>query len=143
MKVSVALIAEAYRKRAVPRPTRSRGCPLTAGSTAESRPRSAGRLGNGAIFRSDPRTPTLSHHEGDEVADLLIGEDFARGRGLSIPQDIALIGFGDLDVAALLDPALTTVALPAYQMGLQAMTMLRRLVAGERFGRVLSPPSRT
>jgi len=55
-----------------------------------------------------------------------------RGRGLSIPQDTALIGFGDLDVAALLDPALTTVALPAYEMGLQAMTMLRRLVAGER-----------
>jgi DNA-binding LacI/PurR family transcriptional regulator len=45
---------------------------------------------------------------------------------------VALIGFGDSDVAALLDPALTTVSLPAHEMGRRAMAMLRSLVAGRR-----------
>jgi DNA-binding LacI/PurR family transcriptional regulator len=53
-------------------------------------------------------------------------------RGLSIPGDVALVGFGDMEVASVLDPALTTVALPAYDMGLQAMAMLRQRLVGTK-----------
>lgn len=52
-------------------------------------------------------------------------------RGLRIPDDIALTGIDDIDMAAVVEPPLTTVSLPAYEMGSTAMRMLRRLIAGE------------
>jgi DNA-binding LacI/PurR family transcriptional regulator len=55
-----------------------------------------------------------------------------RGRGYRVPQDIALVGFNDIPLAALLDPPLTTVAAPAYQMGRTAMRMLQSLIEGKR-----------
>ena len=54
-----------------------------------------------------------------------------RARGLHVPDDIALVGFGDIQVAVLLDPPLTTVSLPAYEMGVAAMTLLQQLIAGD------------
>lgn len=50
--------------------------------------------------------------------------------GLRIPQDIAVVGFNDIPTAALVDPPLTTVAAPAREMGTQAMSMLKELIAG-------------
>ncbi len=50
--------------------------------------------------------------------------------GLSIPQDIAVVGFNDIPTAALIDPPLTTVAAPAHDMGVQAMRMLKDVIAG-------------
>ena len=55
----------------------------------------------------------------------------AKERGLRIPEDITLVGFGDIQVARLLDPPLTTISLPAYEMGVAAMTLLQQLIAGE------------
>jgi LacI family transcriptional regulator len=37
--------------------------------------------------------------------------------GLSMPHDIALVGFSDLPMAALLNPPLSSVAQPAFEMG--------------------------
>ncbi len=56
--------------------------------------------------------------------------------GLRIPDEIALVGFNDIPTAALVEPALTTVAAPAVQLGREAMKMLQILIAGER------PPQR-
>jgi DNA-binding LacI/PurR family transcriptional regulator len=53
-------------------------------------------------------------------------------RGLRTPDDVALITFGNSELAGLLDPPLTTVALPARAMGYQAMTMLQSILAGRR-----------
>ncbi len=55
-----------------------------------------------------------------------------KAAGLRIPQDIALVGFNDIPLAALVDPPLTTVAAPAYEMGQAAMKMLQSLIAGRR-----------
>ncbi len=52
-------------------------------------------------------------------------------RGLRIPEDVALIGYNDLDIANLVEPPLTTVAAPVRDLGATAMQMLQRLVAGE------------
>lgn len=52
--------------------------------------------------------------------------------GLKIPQDVAIVGFNDISLAALVTPSLTTVAAPAYQMGQEAMKMLQNLIAGKR-----------
>jgi len=44
--------------------------------------------------------------------------------GLKIPDDIALVGFSDIPGVSLLDPPLTTVAQPQYQIGQAAAKML-------------------
>ncbi len=44
--------------------------------------------------------------------------------GLKIPDDIALVGFSDIPGVSLLDPPLTTVAQPQYQIGQVAAKML-------------------
>lgn len=53
-----------------------------------------------------------------------------RAAGKRMPQDMALVGFNDIPLAQLLDPPLTTVAAPAFQMGGEAMKMLQSLIAG-------------
>jgi len=52
--------------------------------------------------------------------------------GLRIPEDIALVGFNDIPVAALLHPPLTTVTGYPDRLGFQAMSMLQKLIAGKR-----------
>jgi LacI family gluconate utilization system Gnt-I transcriptional repressor len=44
----------------------------------------------------------------------------ARVRGLKVPQDLAVVGFGDLEFAADVDPALTTVHIKGTAIGRQA-----------------------
>lgn len=51
--------------------------------------------------------------------------------GLRIPQDIALVGFDDIPMAAYFDPPLTTIRLPAYELGWHAGERLARLILGE------------
>jgi DNA-binding LacI/PurR family transcriptional regulator len=43
---------------------------------------------------------------------------------LRIPEDIALVGFNDDPLASVVEPALTTVRIPIYEMGLAAATMI-------------------
>jgi len=49
-------------------------------------------------------------------------------RGLTIPHDIAVTGFDDIDVAAFTAPPLTTLRQPRRAMGIQAMRILRNLI---------------
>jgi LacI family transcriptional regulator len=52
---------------------------------------------------------------------------------LAIPQDIALIGFDDLELAALLSPPLTVIRQPAANLGVQASKLLfERIAAAKR-----------
>jgi LacI family transcriptional regulator len=46
--------------------------------------------------------------------------------GVRIPDDVALVGFSDTPVAALIEPALTTVRQPAFEMGRTAVSLLLR-----------------
>ena len=49
--------------------------------------------------------------------------------GLSIPKDVAVIGFDNLElIATSLHPGLTTVALPHYEMGRWAVQYLFELI---------------
>jgi LacI family transcriptional regulator len=53
------------------------------------------------------------------------------GAGLRVPDDIALIGVDDIDAAALVRPALSTVRVPAQEIGRAAGDLLlRRLEEG-------------
>jgi LacI family gluconate utilization system Gnt-I transcriptional repressor len=53
-------------------------------------------------------------------------------RGWKIPEDLAIAGYGDTELAAELYPRLTTVRVPRYQMGRKAVEHLARRIAGER-----------
>jgi DNA-binding LacI/PurR family transcriptional regulator len=44
--------------------------------------------------------------------------------GLDVPRDISVVGYDDTEWAPLLDPPLTTVAVPAFQMGVKAASLL-------------------
>jgi DNA-binding LacI/PurR family transcriptional regulator len=47
-----------------------------------------------------------------------------RSIGKNVPEDVSVIGFGDLARTDLSDPSLTTVAVPYEQMGLEAVRLL-------------------
>lgn len=55
-----------------------------------------------------------------------------RERGLRVPEDIAVIGFDDLPWAPLMDPPLTVVSQPAYDMGAQATEVLMTRLTKDR-----------
>lgn len=44
----------------------------------------------------------------------------ARARGLQVPEDLAVVGFGDMEFAADLEPSLTTVRIDGQAIGRQA-----------------------
>jgi DNA-binding LacI/PurR family transcriptional regulator len=47
-----------------------------------------------------------------------------REQGLGVPEDISVAGFDDIDIASCCAPPLTTVKVPAYEMGAKAMKLL-------------------
>ncbi|MFF1529491.1 LacI family DNA-binding transcriptional regulator [Cellulomonas sp. NPDC058312] len=50
----------------------------------------------------------------------------AREHGVRVPEDLSVVGFDDVPVAAWLDPALTTVRQPLTEMGDAAVTLVHR-----------------
>lgn len=63
----------------------------------------------------------------------------ARSMGLRIPEDISIVGYGNLMISELCDPALTTVDEPFGLMGQTAMNLiLERIIATD--DRVLKKP---
>jgi DNA-binding LacI/PurR family transcriptional regulator len=54
-------------------------------------------------------------------------------KGLRIPEDIAFIGFDDIQLASYIEPSLTTVRQPIFKMGTTAISLLVQLI--ERKGK--------
>jgi DNA-binding LacI/PurR family transcriptional regulator len=53
-----------------------------------------------------------------------------RNKGLSVPEDISVIGFDDTQTAAFYNPSLTTIRQPLYQMGTKAARILLQRIRG-------------
>jgi LacI family transcriptional regulator, gluconate utilization system Gnt-I transcriptional repressor len=66
----------------------------------------------------------------DLLAQGLIVEAYAAG--LRVPQDVAVIGFGNLSVASEMRPTITSVDLDGARIGREAVAVLRRRAAGEK-----------
>lgn len=47
-----------------------------------------------------------------------------RSRGVRVPEDVAVAGFDDIPLARYVDPALTTVQVPIYELGARAVQLL-------------------
>ncbi len=66
---------------------------------------------------------------------------FCRDRGIRVPEDVAVTGFDDTFFAAYLQPALTTVQQPMYEIGATAVESIVRMLEGsrERGSRIILP----
>lgn len=60
--------------------------------------------------------------------------------GLSIPHDMAVVGFDDVPLAKFANPPLTTVHMPAVEMGMQAgMLLMERILDRSAISHVMLP----
>jgi LacI family transcriptional regulator len=72
-------------------------------------------------LRSGPR-PKVLICLNDRIA--LGAYQAVRGAGLAIPDDLSVVSFDDSELAAWLRPPLTSISLPHYQLGWQAVELL-------------------
>ena len=88
-------------------------------------------------FMAVDRPPTAVFCSNDYLALGAMKE--AREIGLSIPGDLSVIGFDDIQIASYVSPALTTVRQPAYEMGkIGARVLFERIrQAGQPVQRML------
>jgi DNA-binding LacI/PurR family transcriptional regulator len=52
-----------------------------------------------------------------------------KDRGYKVPEDIAVIGYNDLEIASLVEPPLTSISAPIYDLGMKSMSMLLQLIS--------------
>jgi DNA-binding LacI/PurR family transcriptional regulator len=104
------------------------GQELVLASGPDFSPESGAVLARTLFAQNDPPTALLVASDTLAIGVLRALQEM----GLKVPQDVGIVGFGDLEIAPLLDPPLTTVSLPADEMGRQVMAMLRRLRGGAR-----------
>lgn len=78
---------------------------------------------DGALQLLDqPMRPTAIFAISDEVAIGVLGALY--DRGVKMPEEMALASIDDINLAALIRPALTTIRVPRQQMGIHALRLL-------------------
>jgi LacI family transcriptional regulator len=87
-----------------------------------------------SLLQEEPR-PTAIFAANDRMAISAMAA--AADLGLHVPDDLTVIGFDDIVTASIVRPALTTVALPAYEMGASAMRLMLRLLEGEECPKIV------
>ena len=79
---------------------------------------------------SQGNLPTAVFAANDEMA---IGAIKAiREYGLQVPGDIAIVGFDNIEIASIFEPALTTIAQPMTEIGEYAMNLFLALTKDEK-----------
>ena len=71
---------------------------------------------------ASPNRPTAIICGNDVLALGVLFE--CRARGVQVPQEVSITGFDDLDLSANIDPPLTTIRVPAAEMGRHAAEYL-------------------
>jgi DNA-binding LacI/PurR family transcriptional regulator len=88
--------------------------------------------------------------EGLEVDAIFAGDDESasgaimalREAGRRVPEDVAVVGFDDVNLARHLMPSLTTVYAPIEEAGREAVRQLIRLIHGEQADPLVQLPTR-
>ena len=76
-----------------------------------------------------PQTPTALLCAGDNLA--MVAMRVARLRGLSVPEQLSVVGFGDHGDSPFTDPALTTISQPHEEVARHAVRQLLAYVEQE------------
>ena len=91
----------------------------------------AGRQALAELTRAGPPRISAAAFANDHLACGALLE--AQRRKVAVPQQLALLGFGDFAISRQLSPALSTVQLPRQQIGERtADTLLQALRSGQR-----------
>ncbi len=77
-----------------------------------------------------PELPTAVFAGGDQMAVGAVHAIYEAG--LEVPRDISVVGFDDVEIAALVRPALTTIRQDYLEMGRAAVTLLTELITEDR-----------
>jgi LacI family transcriptional regulator len=80
-----------------------------------------------------PNPPTAIFAFNDLLAFGVVS--YAYQQGIRIPEHLSVVGFDDINLAAYIAPALTTIAQPKYELGRKAADILLDRIHGE-----LCPP---
>lgn len=81
------------------------------------------------MWNSKERSTALFTPGGDMDAIECIKS--AANLGINVPGDLSIAGFDDIYLANIINPALTTIRQPKYEMGETAMKLLNRMISNE------------
>ena len=74
--------------------------------------------------------------------DMAIGASMAlENLNISVPNDIAIVGFDDLLKSRLVNPPLTTVRQPLYNIGKKAAEVLFKIINGKNVEKIITLPT--
>ncbi len=82
----------------------------------------------GDFLRVDPGVSAIFCANDDIAFDVMRGISKV---GRKVPQDIAVVGYDDIDISSQVHPALTTVAVDKRKMGKKAVRLLMKLIKGK------------
>jgi LacI family transcriptional regulator len=91
-------------------------------------PREINRL---MALREPPTSLFCTTHRGT----LLVANCLQRLQ-LRIPEDISVVGFGDYEVSPLMNPPLTTIHQPIYDMGKMAASVMEELTKQQKYSKI-------
>jgi LacI family transcriptional regulator len=60
----------------------------------------------------------------------------AKELGMTVPEDLAVVGFDNIPLSSYFNPSLTTVEIPMHDLGAASMRMLLNLISGEKFEKI-------
>jgi LacI family transcriptional regulator len=87
------------------------------------------------LAQPEPPTALFAYNDAQAIWTLSCLAD----AGIAVPQQMAVVGFGDVDLAGHLNPRLTTVAYPIESVAEAAVSLLLRRIADKAAG---LPPQR-
>ena len=88
---------------------------------------SSGRAAIAELFKvKEPPTAVFCFN--DEMA--LGAIRWLKSTGRSVPQDVSVVGFDDIEFASFCDPPLTTIEQPTREIGNKAMSVLFEMLSG-------------
>jgi LacI family transcriptional regulator len=90
------------------------------------RPETAEGPARELLKRADRPTAVFAANDLSAIATI----DVARALGLTVPDDLSIIGFDNVPESALASPPLTTINQPLQRMGAEALRLLVDLIEG-------------
>lgn len=89
----------------------------------------AGYLGARQLLElTDPPTAIFGSNDLMAIGALKAAKEM----GFKVPRDLSVLGNDDIEMARYLDPALTTIHQPKYELGVESVRMLVKIMNSER-----------